>query len=100
MRSPRSPAADTAAIASIHFNDETDRNLSGDAALSELVQSAEETSDQDERLEIYTEAVNTIADQAYWVPLVTYSVNYLVNPELDFPLSPDGLPRLYEASWK
>jgi peptide/nickel transport system substrate-binding protein len=92
--------ADTAAIASIHFNETTDRNLSGDEEVSRLIQAAEETSDQDERLAIYTEALNIIADQAYWVPLVTYSVNYLVNPELDFPLSADGLPRLYEASWK
>lgn len=92
--------ADTAAIASIHFNDTTDRNLSGDAELSRLVQSAEETSDQDERLAIYTEAVNLIADQAYWVPITSYSVNYLVSPDLDFPLSADGLPRLYQASWK
>jgi len=92
--------ADTAAIASIHFNETTDRNLSGDAHVSELIQAAEETSDQSERLEIYTEALNIIADEAYWVPLLTYSVNYLVNAELDFPLSPDGLPRLYQASWK
>ncbi|MBD8066585.1 ABC transporter substrate-binding protein [Devosia sp. PTR5] len=92
--------ADTAAIASIHFNETTDRNLSGDAEVSQLIQAAEETSDQDERLKIYTQALTIIADQAYWVPLVTYSVNYLVNPELDFPLSADGLPRLYQASWK
>jgi len=92
--------ADTAAIARVHFDDETDRNLTGDNALSELVLAAEQTGDQDKRLALYTEALNIIADKAYWVPLTTYSVNYLVNPALDFPLSPDGLPRLYEASWK
>jgi peptide/nickel transport system substrate-binding protein len=92
--------ADTAAIASIHFSETTDRNLSGDPKVTELVQAAESTSDQDERRRLYTEALTLIAEQAYWVPLVTYAMNYLVNPELDFPMRSDGLPRLYEASWK
>ncbi len=91
--------ADTAAIARIHFAD-SDRNLSGDDALQETVLAAEQTADQEERAEIYTEALTRIADQAYWAPLFTYSANYLVSPDLDFPLDPDGLPRLQNASWK
>ena len=92
--------ADTALIANVHFNATTDRNLSGDEKLTELVLAAEATSDQDERRRLYTEALTIIADEAYWVPLVTYSVNYLINSELNFPLNADGLPRLYSASWK
>lgn len=92
--------ADTAAIARVHFSDESDRNLSGDADLTETVLAAEQTSDQAERQELYDQALNRIADQAYWAPLFSYSANYLVSPDLDFPLSPDGLPRLDEASWK
>lgn len=91
--------ADTAAIARIHFAD-SDRNLSGDAALQETVLAAEQTADQAKRGEIYTEALTRIADQAYWAPLFTYSANYLVSEDLDFPLDPDGLPRLQNASWK
>ena len=92
--------ADTAAIARIHFADTTDRNLSGDEEVAELVLAAEQTMDQAKRKEIYDQALKIIADQAYWVPMFSYSQNYLVNPELNFPLRPDGLPRLYEASWK
>lgn len=92
--------ADTAAIANIHFNDTTDRNLTGNPKVTELMLGAEATSKPEERLALYSEAVNLIADQAYWLPLVSYSVNYLVNPELDFPLSEDGLPRLFAASWQ
>ncbi|SNR69810.1 ABC transporter substrate-binding protein [Puniceibacterium sediminis] len=92
--------ADTAAIARIHFADDTDRNLSGDAALATEVLAAEQTSDQNERAKIYTNALTTIADQAYWAPLFTYSANYLVSPDLEFPLDPDGLPRLQNSSWK
>lgn len=92
--------ADTAAIARIHFSMDTDRNLSGDQALADEVLAAEQTNDQDERAKIYSSALSTIADQAYWAPLFTYSANYLVSPELEFPLDPDGLPRLQNASWK
>lgn len=92
--------ADTAAIARIHFSDETDRNLSGDSALNQDVLAAERTNDEAKRRELYAKALTRIADQAYWAPLFTYSANYLVSPELDFPLDPDGLPRLQNAHWK
>ena len=91
--------ADTAAIARIHFAD-SDRNLSGDEDLKALVLSAEQTADQAKRKEIYSEAIGKIAEEAYWAPLFSYSANYLVSPQLDFPLSPDGLPRLQKSSWK
>ncbi|MEP1649474.1 MAG: ABC transporter substrate-binding protein [Paracoccaceae bacterium] len=91
--------ADTAAIARIHFAEESDRNMSGDAALAELVLSAEQTTDQAAREEIYSDAIGKIADEAYWAPLFSYSANYLLSPELNFPLDPDGLPRLQNSSW-
>ncbi|MDF0595374.1 ABC transporter substrate-binding protein [Psychromarinibacter halotolerans] len=92
--------ADTAAIARIHFSGQSDRDMSGDGDLAELVLSAEQTSDQEERKAIYSDAIGKIADEALWAPLFSYSANYLVSPELDFPLDPDGLPRLQNASWK
>ncbi|WP_439523015.1 ABC transporter substrate-binding protein [Marivita sp.] len=92
--------ADTAAIARVHFAGDSDRNLSGDEDLTEIVLAAEQTADAEKRMALYEEALTTIAEQAYWAPLFSYSQNYLVSPELDFPLSPDGLPRLDDASWK
>ena len=91
--------ADTAAIARVHFSDTSDRNLSGDAELTAAVLAAESTNDRAARAAHYDTALNIIADQAYWAPLFTYSANYLVSPDLNFPLSPDGLPRLDQASW-
>ncbi|WP_159587229.1 ABC transporter substrate-binding protein [Chelativorans xinjiangense] len=91
--------ADTAAIARIHFAD-TDRNLSGDEGLEEMVLAAEQTNDPEERKMLYSKALGRIADQAYWAPLFSYSANYLVSPDLTFPLDPDGLPRLQNSSWK
>ena len=91
--------ADTAAIARIHFS-ESDRNLSGDAELEKEVLAAEQTNDAAERKALYSKALERIADQAYWAPLFSYSANYLVSPDLNFPLDPDGLPRLQNSSWK
>lgn len=91
--------ADTAAIARIHFAD-GDRNLSRDAELTEMILAAEQTADPDKRKALYTKALGRIADQAYWAPLMSYTANYLVASDLDFPLSPDGLPRLQNARWK
>jgi peptide/nickel transport system substrate-binding protein len=92
--------ADTAAIARIHFSNETDRNLSGDEELSKTVLAAEQTVDLAKRKALYHTALGRIAGEAYWAPLMTYSANYLVSPDLNFPLDPDGLPRLQNATWK
>lgn len=91
--------ADTAMIARVHFGD-TDRNLSRNSQVAQLVTDAERTNDKTRRADLYHQALQIIADQAYWIPLYTYSVNYLMSPALDFPIPPDGLPRLYEAHWK
>ena len=91
---------DTAAIARVHFNDTSDRNMSNDPAVVEDVLAAEVTGDQEERRRLYEKALTTIAEEAYWVPLVSYAQNFLVASDVDFPTYQDGLPRLYRASWK
>lgn len=95
-----SGVADTALIARVHFSDTSDRHLSGDAQVVEWVLAAEETADQAVREELYRSAITRIAEQAYWVPLVSYSADYLVTSDLDFPLDDDGVPRLQNARWK
>lgn len=91
---------DAAAILRVHFSDESDRNMSNNEKVTELVLAAEVTGDQAERKRLYSEALTIIADEAYWVPLVSYAQNFLVSADLDFPVYSDGLPRLYRASWK
>lgn len=95
-----SGVADTALIARVHFSDTSDRHLSGDDQVVEWVMAAEQTADQDARMELYRQAITRIAEQAYWVPLVSYSADYLVTSDLDFPLDNDGVPRLQNARWK
>ncbi len=91
---------DAAAILRVHFNDTSDRNMSNNPEVTELVLAAEVTGDMEERRRLYSEALSIISDQAYWVPMVSYAQNFLVSSEVDFPVYPDGLPRLYRAGWK
>lgn len=91
---------DAAAILRVHFNDTSDRNMSNNPEVTELVLAAEVTVDQEERRRLYTEALTIISEEAYWVPMVSYAQNFLVSSAVNFPVYPDGLPRLYRASWQ
>ncbi|MEO9527558.1 ABC transporter substrate-binding protein [Roseibium sp.] len=91
---------DTAAIARVHFSADSDRNMSNNPKVTDLVLAAEVTGDQEKRDALYSEALSIIADEAYWVPMFSYAQNFLVSSELEFPTYADGLPRLYRAKWK
>src|SRR3546814_14678112 len=62
--------ADTAMIARVHFGD-TDRNLSRNPQVMQLVADAERPNDSARRAGLYRQALQIIADQAYWIPLYT-----------------------------
>jgi peptide/nickel transport system substrate-binding protein len=91
--------ADASASAGVHFTAESARNYSGDEALAETLLAAEQTIDTQERKRLYRQALNRIAEQAYWVPMFSYSQNYLLAPGLEFPVPKDGVPRFWQASW-
>ena len=48
----------------------------------------------------YTDVMKKVAEEAYWVPLWTYAVNYAVSEDLDFSLDADEIARFFNASWK
>jgi peptide/nickel transport system substrate-binding protein len=91
--------ADVAAIANVHWSIDSDRNLSGDPKVTELMLGGEKTIDPNKREALYREGLKLIADKAYWVPLYAFTLNYLTSKDLNFPVPEDGLPRLYECSW-
>lgn len=90
---------DTAPPIRVHFDVESDRNLSGDADLAEMVAQVYTETDDTRQAELFAQIHARITDQVYWVPLWSYSVNYLTDPDLIFPVDEDGFPRLYKASW-
>jgi peptide/nickel transport system substrate-binding protein len=92
--------ADTSAMAGVFFAAKTDRNYSHDAEVSKWLLAAERTLDPKRRVELYRKALSRIAEQAYWVPLYTYSENYLMAKDVAFQVPRDGVPRLYLAHWK
>lgn len=91
--------ADASASAGVHFASNTARNFTRDEELAETLLAAEQTINPDERKRLYRKALNRIAEQAYWVPMFSYSQNYLLAPGLDFPVPNDGVPRFWQASW-
>lgn len=93
---------DTATISNIHWRDpeEGDRNLSGDPRVSELMLAAERTLDPAERERLYSEGLKLIAEQAYWVPLWTYSEGVLSSKDIVFEQDSDGYPRLWNITWR
>lgn len=90
---------DVAAIAN-HFVAGSDRNLNGDEAIESLFEEAQKTTDPEVRKPLYGDALKRFADQAYWIPLFSYSVNFLANKDIAFTPWEDGVPRLYELTWK
>jgi peptide/nickel transport system substrate-binding protein len=97
-----SASPDTATISNIHWRnpEKGDRNLSGDPKVNELMLGGEQTLDKEERKRLYAEGLKLIAEQAYWVPLWSYSEGVLSSKDINFVQDPDGYPRIWKTTWK
>jgi peptide/nickel transport system substrate-binding protein len=71
-----------------------------DAEVSKFLTLADTTADRERRLRNYAAAQKIIADQAYWVPLWTHSLNAAQSKALDFAVDSDEFPRFYKAVWR
>jgi peptide/nickel transport system substrate-binding protein len=65
-----------------------------------LIKQADVSVDPDLRKQNYAQALKIIADEAYWVPLWSHSLNYAQTKDVDFSVDADEFPRFYKASWK
>ena len=45
-------------------------------------------------------AVKKIAEEAYWMPMYNFNVNYGLSNDLNFTPHPDEFARWWGASWK
>ena len=91
--------ADVSASTSKFF-DGSDIDDVQDPALTAMLKEADTSIDPEKRKQLYATALRQIADQAYWVPLWTYTSNYVMSEELDFTPTPDEFVRFYDMSWK
>ncbi|WP_264214259.1 ABC transporter substrate-binding protein [Leisingera thetidis] len=91
---------DAGAIIPDLFDLKTPKVYTGDEALSKLVLSTNQTYDQAEREAKFSQAIQTITEQAYWVPIQEYPMNFLYSNDLEFSQPDDGMQRLFLARWK
>ncbi|MBS9722633.1 ABC transporter substrate-binding protein [Tianweitania sp. BSSL-BM11] len=70
-----------------------------DEETTALLNEGNTTIDPEARKAAYAKALKRIADQAFIVPIFTYSLNYVYNSQLNFTPVPDETPRFFEASW-
>lgn len=91
--------ADASAITSEFFTG----NKMDDARDEEVIawlKAADATIDKELRKELYSKALKKIADEAYWIPLFTYNVNYVLGKEMDFTPTDDEIVRFFDFAWK
>jgi peptide/nickel transport system substrate-binding protein len=91
---------DAGAIVPDHFLPESDRNFSQDPQVAKEVDAANATYDPEKRKQHFREALRRIAEEAYWVPILTFSANYLASNEVEFEPWKDGMERLFQIRWK
>ncbi|MCY4185024.1 MAG: ABC transporter substrate-binding protein [Rhodobacteraceae bacterium] len=90
---------DVSAITS-HFFKATPDDYARNETLIDNLTIGDNSVDRTEREEAYSKALKTIADNAYWVPLFSYNVNYAFHEDLNFIANPDEVPRFYKVDWK
>lgn len=71
-----------------------------DEAVIAKVKEGDTSVDPDARAAAYKEALQRIAEEAYWVPMFTYAKYYAFSNDLNMEITPDEMPRFYAASWK
>ncbi|WP_420403932.1 ABC transporter substrate-binding protein [Nisaea sp.] len=90
---------DVSAITSNFFTHGKD-DLALDDQVKAALDKGDTTVDPAARKKAYSEALNRIADQAYWLPLWSYNTNYAFSTDLDFTPTSDEIPRFFTAKWK
>lgn len=90
--------ADVSASMGNFFNGSTNDGTR-DPVVMDLVAKGASSVDEGERKSAYSQAIKTITEQAYWVPMHTIVMGYAYSSELDFQPNVDELPRFFLANW-
>jgi peptide/nickel transport system substrate-binding protein len=91
--------ADTSAITGNFFKFQDD-DAHFDAQVRDWLAVADTSIDPAVRKSNYKMALTRIQEQAYWLPLFTYSIFYAVNKDLSFTPTTDEIPRFVQSRWK
>jgi peptide/nickel transport system substrate-binding protein len=71
-----------------------------DPELKRLVEEGGATNDLEKRHAAYAEAIKRETENAYWMPLFTYTTTYAYSRTLEFTPYSDELPRFFLSKWK
>ena len=71
-----------------------------DQQVRDWLEVADTSVDPNVRKEHYAKALTRIAEQAYWLPLFSYNLNYAFSSALEFKPDPDEVTRFFGARWK
>ncbi|WP_457660813.1 ABC transporter substrate-binding protein [Sinorhizobium medicae] len=91
--------ADAGAPTKFYFNGAPD-DQSRDAEVDAWLEEAGSTNDADSRKQAFSAAFKRIADQAYWTPLFTMPINYVMSAELEGPVPKDENVEFWKYHWK
>lgn len=83
-----------------HFFTGTADDMAQDKTVQDLIAKADGIVDPEKRAETWKQALDRIAEEAYWVPMFTYVKYYGFADGLDFTVPNDEIPRFYKTSWK
>ena len=75
-------------------------DYSRDPAVRDLLEQGGSNTDPDMRRKAYSEAIRSITEQAYYMPLFTFVTTYATTRTLNFKPYGDELPRFFLSSWK
>jgi len=90
---------DVAAIASVFFKGGDDDTAKNPDVIASL-EAADKEPDPEKRKAAYGNALATISEEAYWVPLFSGVKSYAWSSAVEFEPNPDGALRFYEATWR
>ena len=90
---------DVALSTSQFFSGNAD-DLYKDQKVVALLKAADTSTERAFRQARYREALQQIADQAYWVPLWTFAINTAHHKDLQVTINPDEFVPFYSARWK
>ena len=91
--------ADAAAIISVFFSENED-DFARDPEVTEWLETADTSTDPDERKAFYAKAIERITEQAYFLSLFSGIRSYGYDSNLAFVAYVDEIPRFYEYEWK
>jgi len=91
--------SDVAMMTSEFFNGR-EVDLVKDKEVVEAINAADRQSDRERRRKLYSDAIKRVAENAYFVPLWTFNVNYAQSSDLNFSVDPDEIVRFFNATWK